>query len=435
MGLWSSDNDIMHSLDGLSCGYYNISIDADDGKGAVYKDSFNLYVGYDIEPNDNFKDAVEVIGTIEWSGFAWWETDFYNISLNPSEVLELVFGNEGGTLGSANISIYNDQHVLLNTTTSDHIETIYLNATSLNGIYYFSVDYQDSGELYYNLTVLNTSPGDNLELNNDFATATPLTLDGSGNPIEQLTIVPAGDIDYFKIHLNQGDNIYVLLWNLPANYDLALFYPNQALIVESKNSGTMDDQVLYNNAYISGNYYIRVSDAQNYAGIYNLTIYIYIAVPNPPIWEIPPVTINNNWSSYVSEDWCSGLGTYSNPYVIQNVSIDGGGSGSCFSVLNSRDYFVIFNSTFYNSGSVGYDAGIYLENTTHGTLLTNNCSLNNHGICSIQSFNNTFEDNLANNNSYSGIFIDPSDFNTVILNNANFNNLYGIYIEESNNNR
>jgi len=44
------------------------------------------------------------------------------------------------------------------------------------------------------------------------------------------------------------------------------------------------------------------------------------------------ININGNgeWASTASvEQWCSGSGNWTHPYVIENVTIDGQGSGSC----------------------------------------------------------------------------------------------------------
>lgn len=38
---------------------------------------------------------------------------------------------------------------------------------------------------------------------------------------------------------------------------------------------------------------------------------------------------------------CTGQGTYSDPYVIQDLVIDAGESGSCILIENSNDYFKI----------------------------------------------------------------------------------------------
>lgn len=49
-----------------------------------------------------------------------------------------------------------------------------------------------------------------------------------------------------------------------------------------------------------------------------------------------------NWSQMaLVKWWCTGSGTYSNPYFIDGLEIDGGGSGSGILINNSKnDYFI-----------------------------------------------------------------------------------------------
>ena len=58
----------------------------------------------------------------------------------------------------------------------------------------------------------------------------------------------------------------------------------------------------------------------------------------------------HNWTWAETQPWCSGSGSWTDPYVIENVTIDGQGSGNCVEIINSDDYFIIRNCTVYNSG-------------------------------------------------------------------------------------
>ena len=81
------------------------------------------------------------------------------------------------------------------------------------------------------------------------------------------------------------------------------------------------------------------------------------------------IHINNNWTDAWDEELCTGNGTYSEPYVIEDLVIDGGGSGSCILIENSNVYFKIENCTIFNAGEEYYGAGIRLENVTNGVLI------------------------------------------------------------------
>lgn len=163
-------------------------------------------------------------------------------------------------------------------------------------------------------------------------------------------------------------------------------------------------------------------------------------------WNIGPIEIDDddllkNWSiSAATYNWCSGLGTLSSPYIIENVTINGGGSNNCISILNSNVYFIINNCTLFNSGGTWHSGGIKLENVNNGKIIKNNCSFNENGIYLNSSNNNTLSENIANNNTVNGIFLyEQCNYTKIIGNTANFNAEDpipgdGIYIEKSYNN-
>ncbi|MFW9989413.1 MAG: NosD domain-containing protein [Candidatus Odinarchaeota archaeon] len=161
---------------------------------------------------------------------------------------------------------------------------------------------------------------------------------------------------------------------------------------------------------------------------------------------------NSGWIDFRNAGNCTGQGTYSNSYVIEDLIIDGGGSGNCILIENSDVYFRIENCTVYNAEF----SGIKLDKVENGTLIDNICSFNNYaGIrLSTDCYNNTISGNNANNNNdgielflcnnntisgntainnTDGIYLWSSDNNTISGNTAN-NNDQGIYIWHSDNN-
>ena len=70
------------------------------------------------------------------------------------------------------------------------------------------------------------------------------------------------------------------------------------------------------------------------------------------------IHINNNWSDAKVAGICTDSSTYSDPYIIEDLEIDGGGSGSCIFIENSNIPFRIENCTIYNSGRNSGDSGI-----------------------------------------------------------------------------
>lgn len=158
---------------------------------------------------------------------------------------------------------------------------------------------------------------------------------------------------------------------------------------------------------------------------WNLTNNIFIDDADP----------NNNWDTVEkSYPWCYGSGTFLNPYVIENVFIDGKNSGSCLYIRNSNSYFIIKNCNFTNSGSGYDDAGIRLRFAFNGTIVTNNCSNNGeHGIFLQYSSNNSIINNCVMNNrgDDGGIYVKQCDYNYISGNTLKFNHINGINLENS----
>jgi len=150
-------------------------------------------------------------------------------------------------------------------------------------------------------------------------------------------------------------------------------------------------------------------------------------------WDLTgsPIYIDDSdpdysWSKIEAEnEWCRGNGTQDNPYIIENVTINGQESGSCIEIKNSDIYFIINNSTLYNSGNdLDTDAGIKLYNVNNGKLLGNNISFNGNGIfLTLSSIggNNTVSGNFVNNNSGVGIKLRFGKENIIAGNNVSHN--------------
>jgi len=165
--------------------------------------------------------------------------------------------------------------------------------------------------------------------------------------------------------------------------------------------------------------------------------------------NLSPIIINesdvgvSDWATISSgNDWCSGSGISNDPYVIENVCINGSGSESCIKIIDSNANFTIKNCTLFNSGygSYPYEAGIHLYNTSNGKLVDNNCSYNvGNGITLFKDCNNNnisgniVNNNNINSNSDGGIYLYQSDNNTISNNTVN-SNKYGIKLGSSHNN-
>ncbi len=152
-------------------------------------------------------------------------------------------------------------------------------------------------------------------------------------------------------------------------------------------------------------------------------------------WDLTgsPILIDDsdpskNWSYTASHyDWCSGSGTWTDPYVIENVTIDGQGLGSCIEIANSSAYFIIRNCSLYNSDLNPYYAGIKLNYVDNGKIINTDCNNNFFGIALDSSNNNTLSGNTVNYN-LEGIRLEDSNKNSFWGKNASHNSFRGIYL-------
>ncbi|MFX1303107.1 MAG: nitrous oxide reductase family maturation protein NosD [Promethearchaeota archaeon] len=151
---------------------------------------------------------------------------------------------------------------------------------------------------------------------------------------------------------------------------------------------------------------------------------------------VSPITINGNsgWNTAaLTEPWCSGSGTWNDPYIIEDISVDGLNTSTCISISDSTVYFIIRDSLCTNAGRElpSERGGIELYNVKNGALINNDCSNDNsRGIKIINCNNITILNNQANNNKWSGISVGGSTNNKVSGNTAR-NNHDGIYLSGS----
>ncbi|MFX1572728.1 MAG: right-handed parallel beta-helix repeat-containing protein [Promethearchaeota archaeon] len=169
----------------------------------------------------------------------------------------------------------------------------------------------------------------------------------------------------------------------------------------------------------------------------------YIGVKRVGYWDLTgsPIHINDsnpskNWAyTALNYDWCSGSGTWVDPYIIEDIFIDGKNSDICILIEDSNCYFIIRNCICTNSKNYSFYAGIKLVNTNNGRLINNNCSFNNEDGMIIDDCSNiSVINNNLNSNSRVGIYMYDCSLNIVQDNSINNNNYSGVLIENSINN-
>ena len=82
---------------------------------------------------------------------------------------------------------------------------------------------------------------------------------------------------------------------------------------------------------------------------------------------------NSGWVDFRNDGNCTGQGTYSDPYIIEDLEIDGGDLGSCILIEDSNVFFRIENCTVYNSGWIDgpgeYSGGIKLSDVMNAQII------------------------------------------------------------------
>jgi len=193
--------------------------------------------------------------------------------------------------------------------------------------------------------------------------------------------------------------------------------------------------------------------------IINYNLKLSATYNNITIDDLPGSLINWSWAE--EQEWCSGSGTVSDPYLIESHTLSVLNVFDGIQISNSHDkYFIIQNCTARWDGIIhlGFETGISLVNTTNGQLInntvydlpsgisitlceniiiTNNTVFDAMGVMGaiylFQSNSNYIYDNTvySSNNGFDVWF---SENNSFYKNNLNENIKYGIRMTNSHNN-
>lgn len=173
-----------------------------------------------------------------------------------------------------------------------------------------------------------------------------------------------------------------------------------------------------------------------------------------------PIRINSN-ADFVAFGF-NGSGTETEPWVIENLDINGSGYGCCVYVGNTTDYFTIQNCYlhgakngvsdpyYYNSGVILYTVqngsitsnnitsndynGIYLYLASRNMIVNNNVSNNRSGIRLMYSIRNYMKNNVVFLNNWEDITVSCDSNNNTITNNDISKSCYGVFINDCENN-
>jgi hypothetical protein len=110
--------------------------------------------------------------------------------------------------------------------------------------------------------------------------------------VEYTGCIPTpSDLDYFRFDVASNTAISVELFNLPANYDLYLYDPAQALLDSSINVGTTSEMVEYTTGPVGGQFYAKVQSG----GEWDLYNSYALKLTLTPVTVWPDLAINDLW--------------------------------------------------------------------------------------------------------------------------------------------
>lgn len=139
---------------------------------------------------------------------------------------------------------------------------------------------------------------------------------------------------------------------------------------------------------------------------------------------------NSALDALISSNLWSGSGTETDPYIIQDLAVNGEGSAFSIYIGNTDRHLVIRDCDLFNAVS-----GVQLYNAQHVTLLNNSCFGNTYyGIYVLSSDHNVILENSCVGNGRDGICLDESDYNTIANNSCDANDRDGIHLYHSNEN-
>ena len=146
-------------------------------------------------------------------------------------------------------------------------------------------------------------------------------------------------------------------------------------------------------------------------------------------------TGNFTWDELSQFAWCSGDGSYGNPYSISSLVIDAQSSGSCIWVKNSyNNYFTIDGCLIMNAEASGSAAGIKFDWVNNGTLHHNSILENYVGMYLSHCVNTTIYNNELEDNTGQGIVFYQSTQNQIFDNIQFGSNYYGLFLNAGSDN-
>lgn len=353
--------------------------------------------------------------------------DAYFLNLSTNNKYSFILNRTSGA-GNFNMKLYTDKD------TTDELLT-----QSSGTTFSKSMDYIPTSSDTYVLIIEAVNAGTDIaDYSISYYTESLPVADFTANQ----TNINVGDCIQFNFTGNLGDPPTTFQWNFGD---------------DSTNSSLQDPIHQYNSpgTFTVG---LLVKDNNN-----NMDYEVkanYIQVGSSPLPQIPFIIDdmgngNYTWTEMANQNWCSGSGTSNNPYILQDLLIEGNNISNCIEIRNSKKFFQLLDCEFEQSLYTSNNAGIKMVNVSNGIFSNNTCSYNGNGIILIDCYNITILNNEIYDNGWDGIqlnnchnitirtnknSIDSNERAGIYLLLSSYNNItdnsiehsqYGIYLYES----
>lgn len=221
---------------------------------------FQLYQPYDMgiytdiddafEENDDFNNACEINNNTLYTNLVCIDSDFYKFWADEGYLINVTI-EFSFVEGDLDLYFYDDMGDIIDASyTATNYENI-LYAADYSGYYYIEVyNYEDN--LNYLLIAKVIDIDDIYEPNNDYID--PTILPGYGTYPNLVCI----NSDFYNITFPSGVWINITLYFLNDEGDIDLYLYNSTLDEVAFSISTNDNEVIYYNVSIAGDYYIEV---------------------------------------------------------------------------------------------------------------------------------------------------------------------------------
>ena len=192
------------------------------------------------------------------------------------------------------------------------------------------------------------------------------------------------------------------------------------------------------------NFFLNNSLVLSYSGVYFSSGYIGVKSMYGPVAYFDNIIVkdlnnltkihingNSDWADFKDAGNCTGQGTFSDPYVIEDLVVSTEDFGTSILIENSDVYFRIENCTMGVLGNLKY-TGIKFKNVSNGQIINTTVSNHLYGL-TLDYCNNTIVSNNLINDNKNGIRLSRCNNNSLLGNQVWDNENQGMYLTYSNN--